>query len=67
MIAANLDILMFAALCGGILIGYPVLFTLAGIAVAFALLGTALGAYTIWVLMRDESVPLFPSQAQSSS
>ena len=30
-------------------------------------LGTALGAYTIWVLMRDESVPLFPSQAQSSS
>ena len=47
MIAANLDILMFAALCGGILIGYPVLFTLAGIAVAFALLGTALGAFDL--------------------
>ena len=30
-------------------------------------LGTALGAYTIWVLMSDESIPLFPSQAQVSS
>jgi hypothetical protein len=27
-------------------------------------LGTALGVYTIWVLMSDESVPLFPSQPQ---
>jgi len=29
-------------------------------------LGTALGVYTIWVLMSDDSVPLFPSQAQAS-
>jgi tripartite ATP-independent transporter DctM subunit len=44
-IAANLDLLMFAVLCGAILLGYPVTFTLAGIAVLFAGLGWTLGAF----------------------
>ena len=44
-IAANLDLLMFAVLCGAILLGYPVTFTLAGVAVIFAGLGWALGAF----------------------
>lgn len=34
-----LDILMFAALCGAILLGYPVTFTLMGIALLMALIG----------------------------
>ncbi|MCB9959522.1 MAG: TRAP transporter large permease subunit [Rhodospirillaceae bacterium] len=41
--AENLDILMFAALAAAILLGYPVVFTLAGLAVGFALLGAATG------------------------
>ena len=45
MIAANLDLAMLLALCGGILLGYPVIFTLAGIAVLFAGLGLALGVF----------------------
>ncbi len=40
-----LDLLMIAALIGGILIGYPVSFTIAGVATAFALLGWATGAF----------------------
>ncbi|MFN3686027.1 TRAP transporter large permease subunit [Salinarimonas sp.] len=43
--AQNLDILLFAALCGAILIGFPVAFTLAGVAVVFAYLGYAMGAF----------------------
>ena len=33
LLAENLDILMFAALAAAILLGYPVVFTLAGLAV----------------------------------
>ncbi|MCA8909285.1 MAG: TRAP transporter large permease subunit, partial [Rhodospirillaceae bacterium] len=43
LLAENLDILMFAALAAAILLGYPVVFTLAGLAVGFALLGAATG------------------------
>ncbi len=40
-----LDLVMFLVLCAGILIGYPVTFTLAGVATAFAVLGWLLGAF----------------------
>ncbi|WP_374628325.1 TRAP transporter large permease subunit [Pannonibacter indicus] len=42
-----LDILMFAALIGFILLGYPVAFTIAGVATGFALLGFALGDFNL--------------------
>ncbi len=45
MSGAYLDVLMFVALCAVILIGYPVTFTLAGVAVIFAGLGWAIGAF----------------------
>ncbi len=72
MIAANLDLLMFAAMCVAILAGFPVLFTLAGVGVAFFLLGYALGeielraggavANRIFGTMTDQiltAIPLF--------
>ncbi len=40
-----LDILMFAALCGAILLGYPVTFTLLGVAFVFALMGGLTGHF----------------------
>ena len=45
MIAEYLDLVMFAGLVGGILLGYPVAFTIAGIAVLCAGLGWALGSF----------------------
>ncbi|TVQ54300.1 MAG: TRAP transporter large permease subunit [Rhodobacteraceae bacterium] len=45
-----LDLLMVAALIGGILIGYPVAFSIAGVAVLFALLGGALGQFDMRLL-----------------
>ncbi|MSU91026.1 TRAP transporter large permease subunit [Rhodobacteraceae bacterium 2CG4] len=45
-----LDIIMFAALMAGILLGFPVAFTIAGVAVAFGYLGWALGAMDISLL-----------------
>jgi TRAP-type mannitol/chloroaromatic compound transport system permease large subunit len=42
-----LDLLMFAALIGGILLGYPVSFTIAGVATLFAGLGWSLGLFDI--------------------
>jgi len=42
-----LDLLMFAALIGFILMGYPVAFTIAGVASAFALLGWWLDIFSI--------------------
>lgn len=50
MIVQNLDLLLFAALCGLLLLGYPVTFTLAGLAAAFALLGHALGAFDLFLM-----------------
>ena len=50
MIGHGLDILMFVAMCAGILFGFPVVFTLAGIAVIFALIGWSLGAFNIALL-----------------
>ena len=41
---------MFGALIGGILIGYPVSFTLAGVATAFAFIGFALGDFDLSLL-----------------
>ncbi len=46
----NLDLLMFAALCGGILLGYPVVFTLAGIGIAFGVLGWAVGIFNMGLM-----------------
>jgi len=45
-----LDLLMFAALIGAILLGYPVSFTLTGVAVAFAALGWAFGMFDVSLL-----------------
>ncbi len=45
-----LDLLMFAALIAAILLGYPVSFTLTGIAVVFAGLGWALGVFDVTLL-----------------
>lgn len=42
-----LDLLMFAALIGFILLGYPVAFTIAGVATLFALLGWLTGDFPI--------------------
>ncbi|MGF1501765.1 MAG: TRAP transporter large permease subunit [Paracoccaceae bacterium] len=44
------DLLMIAALLGGILIGYPVAFTIAGVAALFALAGAATGAFDLALL-----------------
>ncbi len=48
--SAHLDLLMFAVLIAGILIGYPVSFTIAGVAVIFAFAGYALGEFDIGLL-----------------
>jgi len=40
-----LDIAMFLALIGALMLGYPVAFTLAGVALVFGLLGMALGIF----------------------
>ncbi len=45
-----LDILMFAALIGFILLGYPVAFTIAGVATLFALLGWWLDVFSITLM-----------------
>ena len=42
--SAPLDLMMFAALMGAILLGFPVAFTIAGVAVLFAALGSLTGA-----------------------
>jgi len=44
-LAASLDLLMILALCAALLIGFPVAFTLAGIALIFAGLGWAFGVF----------------------
>ena len=46
----NLDLVMFAMLCAGILLGFPVVFTLSGIGIAFAFLGAATGHFQINLL-----------------
>ena len=45
-----LDVMMFAALIGCILLGFPVAFSIAGVAVAFAYLGWLTGAMDITLL-----------------
>ncbi|MES0871311.1 TRAP transporter large permease [Pseudovibrio sp. SCP19] len=45
-----LDIFMFAGLCFAILLGYPVAFTIAGVAVLFAILGAMTGAFDTGLL-----------------
>jgi len=42
-----LDILLVVALISGILLGYPVSFTLAGVATLFAFLGWLTGSFDI--------------------
>ena len=71
-LAEWLDLLMFVALCGLILLGFPVAFTLAGTALIFAGIGYALGVFDpsffgffpnrIYGIMTNEvliAVPLF--------
>jgi TRAP-type mannitol/chloroaromatic compound transport system permease large subunit len=71
-LAEWLDLLMFLALCGLILLGFPVAFTLAGTALIFAGIGYALGVFDasffgffpnrIYGVMTNEvliAVPLF--------
>jgi tripartite ATP-independent transporter DctM subunit len=68
----SLDLLMFVALCGLILLGFPVAFTLAGTALMFAGIGWSLGVFDpsffgffpnrIYGVMTNEiliAVPLF--------
>lgn len=50
MITEYLDLLMFAALMGAILLGFPVSFAIAGVAIGFAYLGWALGVMNIGLL-----------------
>lgn len=50
LIANSLDILMFFGMCLGILVGFPVVFTLAGVAVLFAVFGFALGVFDLNLL-----------------
>ncbi|WP_366657379.1 TRAP transporter large permease subunit [Fodinicurvata sp. EGI_FJ10296] len=45
-----LDLLMFATLCAAILIGFPVAFTLAGVSLLFALIGSAFGVFNLSIL-----------------
>ena len=45
-----LDLMMFAALIGGILLGYPVSFTLAGVATGFAFFGFATDQFSLSLL-----------------
>jgi tripartite ATP-independent transporter DctM subunit len=71
-LAESLDLLMFLALCGLILLGFPVAFTLAGTALIFAGIGYALNVFDasffgffpnrIYGVMTNEvliAVPLF--------
>jgi TRAP-type mannitol/chloroaromatic compound transport system permease large subunit len=71
-LAEGLDLLMFVALCGLILLGFPVAFTLAGTALLFAGIGWGLGVFDpsffgffpnrIYGVMTNEvliAVPLF--------
>ncbi|WP_300519200.1 TRAP transporter large permease subunit [Aliiroseovarius sp.] len=46
----NLDLIMFAALMGAILLGFPVSFSIAGVAIIFAYLGWVLGVMDITLL-----------------
>ena len=48
--AEYLDVVMVVALCGGLLLGYPVALTLIGLSVLFAGLGWALGAFDATLL-----------------
>ena len=45
-----LDVLMFAAVLGLLLAGYPVAFVLGGTAILFAFAGHLLGAFDLWLL-----------------
>ncbi|SNY90921.1 TRAP transporter, DctM subunit [Cohaesibacter sp. ES.047] len=49
-IAHSLDLAMFAAACVVLMLGFPVAFTLAGVALAFALIGWVVGAFDMTFL-----------------
>jgi tripartite ATP-independent transporter DctM subunit len=50
MLGEVLSLLMFAVSCGVLMLGYPVAFSLAGTAFAFALLGNQLGVFDLRLL-----------------
>ena len=58
LILENLDLVMFGVLCAGILLGFPVIFTLSGIGVLFALIGYATGHFDL-ALLRALSTRIF--------
>lgn len=45
-----LDVLLFLTLCGAIIMGFPVAFTLAGVSLLFALIGSSLGVFNFSIL-----------------
>ena len=45
-----LSLVMFGALCGVLLLGFPVAFSLAGVAIFFALIGSALDVFDLRLL-----------------
>ncbi|WP_185961533.1 TRAP transporter large permease subunit [Telmatospirillum sp. J64-1] len=49
-LTGNLDLLMFATLCAGIMFGFPVVFTLSGIGILFGILGFSLGVFNMNLL-----------------
>ncbi len=51
MIEAFLAIALFAAICGVLLAGFPVAFTLAGVSLLFALLSALLGVFDLAILL----------------
>ena len=63
--AGVLALLMFITVCGVLLLGFPVAFTLAGVSLSFAVLGSLLGVFDLNLLfgvMTNEvlvAVPLF--------
>ena len=46
-----LSLALFATTCGVLLLGFPVAFSLAGTAFAFALLGAGLGVFDLHLLL----------------
>ena len=51
LIDAFLAIFLFVAVCGCLLAGFPVAFTLAGVSLIFALLGAVLGVFDLAILL----------------
>ena len=49
--AEILSLIMFATVCGVLLLGFPVAFSLAGTALVFALIGDAFGVFDMRLMV----------------